>query len=378
MTPRDPARPAASTAGISLLALAASLAAQSPTCEAAFAEFAAANGSNWIVRWHEPTGTPSAVFGAGIEIPDWRENSLTEARRHAQRSIAAHEVLLGVGASEFREVIGARMGRTYTFAFDQWFAGLPVVGGRIDVRVHGNGKLVHLGSTFWPVPANFATVPVLSDDEATLRAWTLTGIEPQAAPQPGKVRAPRLVIWGDQQGPREKALHLALEIQIRAVDAQGNGPIGRAFVDAGSGALLQFTSDKHECGFAGCGGGAHDEPAAKAPPVPTTFTVRGFTHTAFSPASTPTNAVLPGVEVQLPGVGTFVTDQNGQFTVDLTSSVQVTASLRGEHTSLVNGPGAPTSTRTLQPGTNATFTFGNSGSAEDLLAHTTTYYWTDR
>lgn len=378
MMQRDPLRLTAAPFGLSLLALAASLAAQSPTCEAAFAEFAAANGSNWIVRWHEPTGTPSAVFGTGIELADWRENSLTEARRHAQRSIAAHEVLLGVGASEFREVIGARMGRTYTFAFDQWFQGLPVVGGRIDVRVHGNGKLVHLGSTFWPVPQNFATVPVLSDDEATLRAWTLTGIEPQTAPQPGKVRAPRLVIWGDQQGPREKALHLAWEIQIRAVDAQGNGPIGRAFVDAGSGALLQFTSDKHECGFAGCGGGVHDEPAAKALPVPTTFTVRGWTHTAFSPVSTPTNAVLPGVEVQLPGVGTFVTDQNGQFTVDLTSSVQVTASLRGEHTSLVNGTGAPTSTRTLQPGTNATFTFGNSGSAEALLAHTTTYYWTDR
>lgn len=388
MTLRDPRRPAVSPAGLSLLALAASLAAQGPTPKAAVDAFVGQHGSDWLVRWNEPTGTPRALFGSGLVLADWRENTLEEARRHAQKAIAEHGELLGTGVSEFRESIGARMGRTWTFAFDQWFHGLPVVGGRLDVRVHGGGKLVHLGSTAWPVPQDFGTVPVLGEEEATLRAWAASRIEPQTVPQPGKPRAPRLVIWGDEQGPREKALHLAWEIQLRAVDAQGNGPIGRAFVDAKDGALLQFVSDKHECGFAGCGGGANGEPmegepveggpAAKAPPVPTTFTVRGWTHTAFSPVSTPTNAVLPGVEVQVPGVGTFVTDANGQFTADLTSSVQVTARLDGEHTSLVTGTGAPTSTRTLQPGTPATFTFGTSGSGEALLAHTTTYYWTDR
>jgi len=235
-----------------------------------------------------------------------------------------------------------------------------------------SGKLVHLGSTAWPVDAGFEIAPRIGEDEAVVRAWAGANAKPNATPQPGNARAPRLVLVGIDS---EKRAVLAWEVQVRAVDAQGNGPIGRSYVDAKTGAFVRFESDKHECGF-GCA--KPHEAATAALPAATTVTVRGYAHTQFSPVSTPTNAVLRGVEVQVPGVGTFVTDQNGQFTVSLTAATQVTARLDGEHTNLLQGTNAPVVNATLQPGVAATLQFGSAASGEFELAHNTTYYWTDR
>ena len=372
MTLREPLRLAVSPAGLSLLALAASLAAQSPSSKDAFDDFVGANGSNWLVRWHEPTGTPRAIFGDGIVLEDWRENTFVEARRHANQALSRHADLLGVGASEFVEITGARMGRTYAFTFEQRFLGMPVIGGRIHVRIHMSGKLVHLGSTAWPVDAGFEIAPRIGEEEAVVRAWAGANAKPTTTAQPGNARAPRLVLVGIDG---EKRAVLAWEVQVRAVEADGKGPIGRAYVDAKTGAFLRFESEKHECGF-GCA-----EPHGANPPAlpaATTVTVRGYAHTQFSPVSTPTNAVLRGVEVQVPGTGTFITDQNGQFTVSLTAPAQVTARFDGEHTNVIQGPNAPVVNATLQPGSPATIQFGSAASGEFELAHATTYYWTDR
>ncbi len=111
--------------------------------------------------------------------------------------------------------------------------------------------------------------------------------------------------------------------------------------------------------------------------MPTTFTVRGWTHSAFSPVSAPTNEPLAGVEIQVPGVGLVVTDDVGQFTVDLAAPASVTIDLRGEHTNVVHGANAPVLAATLQPGVPATLQLGSAGAGEHELAHTTTYFWTD-
>ena len=96
------------------LVLSFSLVGQEPTQEVqtsspkdAFARFQAEAGGSWIAQWHPATGTPSAIYGTGLPIADWRENTLAEARRHALRLLAERADLLGLGTSEFREVIGA-------------------------------------------------------------------------------------------------------------------------------------------------------------------------------------------------------------------------------------------------------------------------------
>ena len=386
MTPSNFVRADAAVVAAIASLFAADAAAQSPAARATWDRFLVESAGSWVAQWNEATDTPRVAYGNGIVLEDWRENTLVEARRHANEALLRHADLLGVGSSELVEITGARMGRTYAFTFEQRFRGMPVVGGRVDVRIHMSGKLVHLGSTAWPVEEALDLAPRIGEDEAVVRAWAGANAKPTNAPQPGNARAPRLVLVGIDS---EKRAVLAWEVQVRAVDAEGKGPIGRAYVDAKTGAFVRYESDKHECGF-GCAK-SHESaaptpstetpPAATLPatlPAATTVTVLGYAHTQFSPVSTPTNAVLRGVEVQVPGVGTFITDQNGQFTVSLTAATQVTARFDGEHTNLIQGANAPVVNATLQPGSPATIQFGSAASGEFELAHATTYYWTDR
>ncbi|MCA8964668.1 MAG: hypothetical protein KDC48_07270, partial [Planctomycetes bacterium] len=339
----------------------------------AFERFERQTQGTWIVRWNAATKTPAELYGSGAPLADWRENSLAEARRHAQLLFAQWPGLLGLGCSEFREEIGARLGRSWSLTFAQHFGGVPVLGARVDVRIHGNGRLVFLGSTAWPLPATFDVTPTIDEANAVRLGWAGARCAPNDVPQPGKHRAPRLVILTDAAA---RTADLAWEVPIAAVLADGSGPIGRAYVDAHSGAFLRYTNDKHECALCATGAGPHgDRPAL---PTPATYTVMGYAHDGMSPTATPNNVPLPGVRVDVPGVGTFFTDGNGQFTADLGAPAAITARLLGEHSALVTGSNAPTVPITLQPGVGATLQFASSGSSQNTLAHTTAYLWTWR
>ncbi|MFY9345347.1 MAG: hypothetical protein WAT39_22845, partial [Planctomycetota bacterium] len=157
----------------------------------------------------------------------------------------------------------------------------------------------------------------------------------------------------------------------------------RGYVDARTGAFLGFTSDKHECSLAcgalhGATGPLAGATPGAPPPIPTTCTVMGWTHTGFSPVSTPTNIPLAGLEISVPGIGTLVTDQNGQFTANLTAPTPVTVVLNGVHNNPVMGQSPVNLLATLQPGVNTTLQLASAAASEFELAHTTTYYWTWR
>ncbi len=340
----------------------------------AFERFERQTAGTWIVRWHDATSTPAEIYGSGAPLADWRENSLAEARRHAQVLLGQWPDLLGLGDSEFREVIGARLGRSWSLTFAQHFGGLPVLDARVDVRIHGNGRLVFLGSTAWPLPASFDVTPRIDEANAVRLAWAGARCTPNDVSQPGTKRQPRLVILTDTAS---RTASLAWEVPIAAVLADGSGPIGRAYVDARSGAFLRYTNDKHECALCASGAGPHGHAAAPAP-TPATYTVMGYAHDGTSPVATPNNVPLPGVQIDLPGVGTFFTDSNGQFSADLTTAATITARLVGQHSAQVYGSNAPTVPITLQPGVGATLQFAASGSSQNTLAHTTTYLWTWR
>jgi hypothetical protein len=354
----------------------------SPTRNAAWQRFQQEVGGQWLVQWNAATDTPRAVYGSGAALAGWRGNDLAEARRHALAALQRHGDLLGLGDSTFTETIGARMGRTWSFTFAQSFRGLPVLGGRADVRIHMVGRLAYLGSTAVPVPADFDVAPKLDEANAVRLAWLGARAEPNGVPQPGSPAAPRLVIHADVDGSAAAVPTLAWEVPIRAVDAAGNGPLGRGYVDARTGAWLGWIDDKHACGATCATGGAGatngDHRPAAAPLPPATYTVTGFTHTGFSPVSTPVNVPLPGVEITVPGVGTVVTDQNGQFTADLTTPTSVTVRLDGIHSRLISGANALDRTQVLQPGVPAVIQLGSAASSEQQLAHTTTYWWIHR
>ena len=357
------------------------LAAPDPSTPAgaAWQQFLQQAGGTWWSEWCPATGTPKAIYGSGLPAGGFRDDTLEQARQHSQQLLRDRSELLGLGTSEFREVIGARMGQTWTFVYDQYFAGLPVIGGRADVRVHRAGRIPMFGSTAWPIPAGFPTTPRLSELEAARIAWQALGLAFADAPQPAGDRKPRLVIWGDALAPAPAPFFLAWEIPVSNVDRNGLGPVGRYYVDANNGAVLHYTNDRHECGF------DHGDPArsgsghAIGPALPpATGTVMAWTRTGNSATAALVNVPVAGLEINVPGVGVVVTDASGNFSANVAAPTSVTFNLNGIHDQLIAGASAPTVTTTLSPGGVANVQFLTSAASDVLAAHTTCYYWTYR
>ena len=204
----------------SMLAVSPFVSAQAPADEspapssivtkAALREFREASGGRWIVRWHPATGTPSTIYGTGLKLPDWRENSLDEARRQAAQLLDERRDMLGLGTSDFREVIGARMGRTWSLTYEQWFRGLPVIDGRVDVRINMTGVVSMLGSRAWPIAKDFVTMPTIGAELAQATAWAAPGHrggQREPGDGAGGARLGGRGAGGRRRGPHRPLLH---------------------------------------------------------------------------------------------------------------------------------------------------------------------------
>ncbi len=392
------------TFGVGALSLAAGLAAQKaadsgPLREAAVQAFAnqanlehagwrafqAQNPGKWLAHWNPATGTPRAIFGEGLPLADWRENTLEEARRHAGQLLVAQQDLLGLGTSEFREAVGTRIGRQWSFTYDQFFRGLPVVGGRADVRVSMAGRIAMFGSSAWPIPAQFDTTPLVDATFATAAAWNRMGQSPTGVKQPAAAKGPQLVIWGDAEATAPTSFHLAWEVPVSNVDAHGAGPIGSYFVDARTGAVLHYRSDKHECGMPGCALGGPAEPATIGPaaplaaPINTTVTVRAWLRAGLDANDPVTNQLLTGLELNVPGIGLVTTDNNGQFTINIAAPVNITVGqLDGRHHGLMAGANAPGGVFVVNPGVPTNIQLLTAAATVNEASHPTTSLWMDR
>jgi hypothetical protein len=383
----------------------------SPTSQAAWLEFQGQHRGPWRAEWCTATGTPRAIYGADLPLADWRGNSLEEARRHANLLLTSQERLLGLGTSEFRESIGQRIGGNWSFVFDQYFRGVPVVGGRADVRVSMRGRIAMFGSKAWPIAPDFVVTPTLPMETAVAIAWTAAAVEPPANPQPGRARASRLVIWGDVHATARTTPVLAWEVPVSAILADGSGPNGRYFVDAQTGAVLRYENDKHECGDPGCTDrSAHVVPApmtlaasaaaetpvmpattadaempvavatpadpassAASTPVLTTLLLAGWARSGLA-ANSPVVALwLPRTEVQVGGQ-TLYTDDTGRVDFMISTATNVTVSLKGQRCALVQGTSAPTLSTVITPGGSNTVYVLDPWSTDEEIAHTTTYW----
>ncbi len=348
----------------------------------AWQQFADQHGNQWQVEWSNATATPKSLWGSGIPLVDWRTNSLVEARRHAHQVLLDNAELLGIGDSDFRESIGARMHRVWTFKFQQYYRELEVIGGRADVRVHMVGRVPMIGSTFWPIPVDFVTTPTIEPGNAWLLAWSDLGELPSNAAQPTPFAPPRLVIWGDIHASGPVPVHLAWEVSVSNIKDSGDGKVGRYYIDGHSGKVLTFVSDKHECGFVGCNLASHrpvDLPALPLPaPVNTLVTVMGWTRLGIDAGTPLSNVPMPGLELNVPGIGAVVTDANGQFTIDISSAVSISVgSLNGRHHGVISGTAAPNNSYVVNPGVATTIQLLTPGASINQAAHTTTSWWVD-
>ena len=355
-------------------------------------------GGEWLLDYHPATGTPNAIWGPGLAIGDWRENSLEEARRHANNLLRDRSNLLGLGTSEFREVIGGRMGKTWVLVYDQYFRGLEVIDGRADVRIHEVGRVAMFGSRAFQVPANFGIVPGLLAETATAIAWQSLNQKPTGITGPSGDEQPRLVIWGNMQARSLVTPVLAWEVPVDNVDQTG-GKAGRYYVDAHKGVVLHFTTSRYECAIPGSALPATTEAATAvesvvetAPYVTktidsitlpesgsawtnTTITLQGYTRTGLSAVSLPLPRPLEGIEIVINGT-TYTTNAAGKVTVNVSGVATLAMSgLRGTHYQSITGISAPNVGGLLFAGINQTWTFGNLVFADEEVAHPTADYW---
>ena len=332
----------------------------------------------WRVEWSRAAGSPQAIYGSGIKLAGWGENTLEAARQQANQLLRDHAALLRLGKSDFRESIGARMGRTWSFTFDQYYRGLPVLGGRADVRVNMAGRVPMFGSVAFPIPANCNVTPAFDGETATAMAWQFLGEQPTRAQQPGQRRAPRLLLHADAESVQPSAVTLAWEVHVSNVDATGAGPIRYYYIDAVTGALLRFVNDKHECGIA-CSTDHGTTTASATPPVNTTVTVRGWTRTGIDAQSALTNVPIPGLQLTVPGIGAVTTDNNGQFTVNIAAVVSISVgNLDGRHHNPITGANGISGSFSVSPGVPTTIQLLTAAATTNEGAHTSTSYWTDK
>jgi hypothetical protein len=357
-----------------VLALAASAAAQTPT--EAWNRFLAEHGPRWNAEWSPATGTPSAIYGQGFRLQDGPIQSVEAARPHAVKLLGRYAALLGRGASSFEERLAERSGNVWSFVYRQRFRGLEVIGGRADLRIHRNGGLSMLGSTAFPVPANFDIVPTLTSESARSTAHQLHDAPLGALPE--EAAAGRLVIWGNWESEVASPIRLAWEIDI---DHRAAETVGKSYIDAHTGKELSYRNDWHECGLCVC----HPQPNSAPQPGPQATTVSGtvlaWTNTGLRGNDPAKLAPVRNLLVSVQGGGQGYTDAQGAFSIPHTgtTAVPVVVEFRGRYVGNVV-PTQGTKMRqqvNVTPGTPANITIYTPSVAEFDLSQSTGYWAVD-
>ncbi|MCP4963871.1 MAG: hypothetical protein GY926_01405 [bacterium] len=194
--------------------------------------------------WSPSSGTPTEVFGAGVPTRTVVKD-LRSAEHEARTFIQRHHRLLGAQDNQWVTQISHEVGPLFVLVFQQHIGGIPVKGGRADVRIHKAGKISMCGAETYRAAPGQTGVPSLSAHEALLIAGAkldLTALNPQviALQPPPK----RLVYWVDRHASTQQTARLCWEVTIDSFDDER---VGRAYVDATSGELHQYESDLTFC-----------------------------------------------------------------------------------------------------------------------------------
>ncbi|MEE2886526.1 MAG: hypothetical protein VX951_03750, partial [Planctomycetota bacterium] len=329
-----------------VLSLHAALASQGLAPATAWRQFESGNGPGWTVQWNPSTGTPSAIYGPGLKLG--RDiGSLAVARGESAALLNRFAALLGRGQSNFVETIGVKANQVYIFVYEQDYKGLPVISGRADVRIHEVGTVAMFGSSAVHIPNGFNMKPTITAEQARALGQkhvlgTKSLIE-RAAP-------PQLVVWANTESKARTTATLAFEVQID--ERPGKPVVGKAYVNAGNGAILEFKNEVYECGscvkkhVASSRTDRHanrmqramakvpalNTPAPRESMAPLTGKVMAWTNLGILPVSPMTNTPLANIQVTR-SAGSAYTDANGNFSIPYSgsSAVTVNATLVGRH-----------------------------------------------
>jgi hypothetical protein len=206
-----------------------------PAADAAAARDALARSSAWLewadqhprwrVAWNLRARTPHRLYGPGLQI-EFAPADAARVEAACRALLVQSAPLTGIRDDALRlAAADRRLGRWYV-VFEQIEAGLPVRGGRADVRVTDTGAVQLFGADWHRHPSVDARPRVAAAAALAAAAADLG---------PTTDFAHELVILPE---PRDAAYvyHLAHELRFRTAEPRG---VWRAWVDAHSGDLLR-------------------------------------------------------------------------------------------------------------------------------------------
>lgn len=357
-------------------------------------------GERWESRWNYATGTPKAIWGPGLQVSERAVETEAEARGLAERVLRDQRAVLDPGASTLTEATAVKVNHTWVFVYEQWFRGVPVLGGRADIRLVDNGVVSMLGSQLLPIPADFGMVPGVG--ETLARARALLHLDLAGFVESDAQNGARLVIWADLHATERQLPVLCWEVTVSGRDGNGAAVARRVYVDARTGAIAHEIDDVYECGFEHAAG---DPDAAetrmglaaqlRSPRPAAAGSVGGgegargiysgnvlaWLNDGNAGNSPIRNVPLRNLQVSAGGAIGY-TDGNGDFAINssLNTPQTVTLSLRGRHLAAVTSAsgGVPTASAVVTPGTPAQFQFLTSSASRSQTAATTVYWAVDQ
>jgi len=297
-------------------------------------EFESHFGQGWQFSWNQ-NDTPHRIIGKYIPHNfDGYDPDISEIA--ARDFISNHQYLYGISEGSLELRMNEQYGNLRYLIFNQIYKNIPVWNGRIDFRYRLNGDLVMIGHDAFPnleVDIN----PNINTFQGILLAKNHVGFSEKLHDE--VVGDPELYIWVEKS--REPEYHLAwqLVLFVHSTDPNDELPVHRwkIFVDAHSGEILeQFDQVRMATVEGHVSGPVKDEPYGIA-------TDRG----------------LPHVKVDVSGVGTTYTDENGYYSIDIgNSSRTINVKLEGDYLDTDNANGSDASmTRTVSPSTTEDFNF---------------------
>ncbi|MFQ5906591.1 MAG: M36 family metallopeptidase, partial [bacterium] len=192
--------------------------------------FVSSEGKGWTGRFDAETRLVHRAYGPPIELDILPQSGLAGLRSPSIEFINNHRDLFGVGEGDL-ELAGVRhLGGIWYLDFSQVCNGVPVVGGRVLMRVTDEGRLMMFGAETYPdVHSN--TDPKIGSDGALMLAMEEVSFKSGVDEQVGH----RLVILPQSSGG-SRLFRLCWEVRLRTHEPPGNWFI---YVSAEDGTIVK-------------------------------------------------------------------------------------------------------------------------------------------
>jgi hypothetical protein len=300
--------------------------------------FAGQYSGEWCYQVNRTTGTYHHVFGSGVDLGT-SPTSEQAAEDLARDFIRDNPNLFAIGNEDLSVMSNARGLGKRSVIFQQTYKGLRVYGGRTHLIFTEAGRLFEMGSDVYP-GIDISTDPSLSESQALEIAKSGIGFDEGT----DQVTHTEILILPVELAEGGLEYRLAYRLDLRVEVPLG---VWATYVDANTGEILWR---ENQIRFADYSGHVQGD-------VEWMGYCDGYTY----------DYPLKNMYIDVSGVGTTTTDQNGDFLISGSSgSRDISAEFRGPWVDVDHYSGGdPSHSGTITDGTPYTIDWNSSNSDDD-------------